>query len=88
MKRRKPSEAAVARPKPPSWIVHRVVGLLHIGGRDAVGDLVLGEEVHQKLQESRDEWCRTKGCWRPGTKTCVQAGSRPCDAGTEEARRQ
>ncbi|GIF16212.1 hypothetical protein [Actinoplanes teichomyceticus] len=77
MRRREKSRPGGERLKPPRWIVHRVVGLMHFGGRDAEGALVLGDETRERLQSARDEWCRDNGCWRPGP-SCAEAGEQPC----------
>lgn len=81
MKRRQvPSSSRV--PAPP-WLQVTTRGLKHFGAAQADGHLAVGEATRvarHRLEQARDEWCREKGCWRPGTKTCEEAGLPPCDA--------
>lgn len=69
MARRKqqPESARTLREVAPLWISQYLQGLRRFNGDTAA------------WREARHEWCRTKGCWRPGTKTCAEAS--PTDRG-------
>ena len=73
------------RSNPPRWIWNSLDGIKHFGGLDAEGQIVIGGHGRQLLNEARDQWCRDKGCWRPGTKTCIEATNRPCDPAVRKA---
>lgn len=81
MRRREPERRESAeRPAAPRRIWNSLAGMRHFGGTDAQGHIVIGGPGRQLLDAARNAWCRDRGCWRPGTKTCTQVYGRPCAA--------
>jgi hypothetical protein len=71
-RRTAPAEDRPVRSEPPLWMVNLGSGIARFGS-----DLVA---TRQQMRQAQDDWCLSKGCWRPGTKTCEEALEGPCDA--------
>jgi hypothetical protein len=84
VRRREPAQEAVTRPPAPRWIWSPMDGIKHFGGVTPEGHIVIGGDARRQLEQARDDWCLTQGCWRPGTKTCEQVAPIGKDCGARE----